>query len=35
LTGKKIKLKVKKEKGDDERDANRQDLLKFLNSTFE
>ncbi|KAJ7355619.1 hypothetical protein DFH08DRAFT_955084 [Mycena albidolilacea] len=32
LTGKKIKLKVKKEKGDEERDANRQDLLRFLNS---
>ncbi|KAG6916971.1 hypothetical protein DXG01_004399 [Tephrocybe rancida] len=35
LTGKKIKLKVKKEKGDHERDKNRQDLLQFLNSTFE
>ncbi|KAJ7089739.1 hypothetical protein B0H15DRAFT_839020 [Mycena belliarum] len=32
LTGKKIKLKVKKEKGDDEREANRRDLLQFLNS---
>ncbi|KZP22145.1 hypothetical protein FIBSPDRAFT_931347 [Athelia psychrophila] len=35
LTGKKIKLKVEKEEGDDEREANRQDLLQFLNSTFE
>ncbi|TFK23724.1 hypothetical protein FA15DRAFT_757020 [Coprinopsis marcescibilis] len=35
LTGKKIKLKVKKDRGDHERDANRQDLLQFLNSTFE
>ncbi|KAK0245930.1 hypothetical protein EDD85DRAFT_38497 [Armillaria nabsnona] len=35
LTGKKIKLKVRKEKGDDEREANRKDLLQFLNSTFE
>ncbi|KAJ7601053.1 hypothetical protein C8J56DRAFT_1074908 [Mycena floridula] len=35
LTGKRIKLKVKKEKGDEERDANRKDLLQFLNSTFE
>ncbi|KAG7450210.1 uncharacterized protein BT62DRAFT_497492 [Guyanagaster necrorhizus] len=30
-----IKLKVKKDKGDDEREANRKDLLQFLNSTFE
>jgi hypothetical protein len=29
-----IKLKVKKEKGDHERDANRRDLLQFLNLTF-
>jgi len=35
LTGKKIKLKVHKDAGDHERDANRQDLLQFLNSTFE
>ncbi|KIM47192.1 hypothetical protein M413DRAFT_23440 [Hebeloma cylindrosporum] len=35
LTGKKIKLKVKKDKGDHERDANRRDLLQFLNSAFE
>ncbi|KAJ3564194.1 hypothetical protein NP233_g8456 [Leucocoprinus birnbaumii] len=35
LTGKKIKLKVKKDKGDDERDAKRQELLKFLNSAYE
>jgi hypothetical protein len=35
LTGKKIKLKVKKDKGDHERDANRKDLLQFLNSAFE
>jgi len=35
LTGKKIKLKVKKDKGDHERDANRKDLLHFLNSAFE
>ncbi|KAF8148665.1 hypothetical protein B0H34DRAFT_736478 [Crassisporium funariophilum] len=34
LTGKKIKLKVKKDKGDHQRDANREDLLQFLNSTF-
>jgi hypothetical protein len=31
----KIKLKVRKEKGDHERDANREQLLQFLNSTFE
>ena len=30
-----IKLKVKKDKGDHERDANRKDLLQFLNSAFE
>ncbi|KAJ3505866.1 hypothetical protein NLJ89_g7190 [Agrocybe chaxingu] len=35
LTGKKIKLKVKKDKGDHERDANRKDLLQFLNSAYE
>ncbi|PPQ83562.1 hypothetical protein CVT26_003880 [Gymnopilus dilepis] len=35
LTGKKIKLKVKKDKADHERDANRKDLLQFLNSAFE
>ncbi|KAF9527925.1 hypothetical protein CPB83DRAFT_894865 [Crepidotus variabilis] len=35
LTGKKIKLKVKKDKGDHERDANREKLLKFLNSAYE
>jgi len=35
LTGKKIKLKVKKDRGDEERDAKRQELLKFLNSAFE
>lgn len=35
LTGKKIKLKVKKDRGDDERDAKRQELLKFLNSAYE
>lgn len=35
LTGKKIKLRVKKERGDDEREANRQELLEFLNSAYE
>ncbi|KAG8220633.1 hypothetical protein J3R82DRAFT_2898 [Butyriboletus roseoflavus] len=35
LTGKKIKLKVHKDSRDLEMDANRQDLLQFLNSTFE
>lgn len=35
LTGKKIKLKVHKDAADEERDANRQDLLSFLNSAFE
>ncbi|PFH46903.1 hypothetical protein AMATHDRAFT_68849 [Amanita thiersii Skay4041] len=35
LTGKKIKLKVKKDKADQERDVNREELLQFLNSTFE
>ncbi|KAF6758909.1 hypothetical protein DFP72DRAFT_1064414 [Ephemerocybe angulata] len=34
LTGKKIKLKVKKGREDIERDANREDLLRFLNSTL-
>ncbi|KIM52169.1 hypothetical protein SCLCIDRAFT_18255 [Scleroderma citrinum Foug A] len=33
LTGKKIKLKVHKGSKDLEMDANRQDLLQFLNST--
>jgi hypothetical protein len=28
-------LKVHKDAGDDERDANRRDLLSFLNSAFE
>lgn len=31
---KQIKLRVHKDKGDHERDANREDLLQFLNSTF-
>ncbi|KAF8628784.1 hypothetical protein AX15_003723 [Amanita polypyramis BW_CC] len=35
LTGKKIKLKVKKERGDHERDVNRQELLQFLNAAYE
>ncbi|KAH7918160.1 hypothetical protein BV22DRAFT_915578 [Leucogyrophana mollusca] len=35
LTGKKIKLKVHKDARDHEMDANRQNLLQFLNSTFE
>lgn len=35
MTGKKIKLKVKMDADDHARDANRQDLLQFLNSTFE
>ncbi|KAF8629010.1 hypothetical protein AX17_005866 [Amanita inopinata Kibby_2008] len=35
LTGKKIKLKVKKDKQDHERDANRLQLLQFLNSAYE
>ncbi|KAJ8520653.1 hypothetical protein ONZ45_g2572 [Pleurotus djamor] len=35
LTGKKIKLKVHMDKEDHERDANRRDLLQFLNSAFE
>jgi len=35
LTGKKIKLKVKKDKGDHERDKKRRDLLTFLNSACE
>ena len=30
-----IKLRVKKERGDDEREANRQELLEFLNSAYE
>jgi len=30
-----IKLKVKKSRGDEERDANRQELLQFLNSAYE
>ncbi|KAF8122440.1 hypothetical protein EV363DRAFT_1404851 [Boletus edulis] len=33
LTGKKIKLKVHKDSRDLEMDANREDLLQFLNST--
>ncbi|KAN0101276.1 hypothetical protein V8E55_001260 [Tylopilus felleus] len=35
LTGKRIKLKVRKDSRDLEMDANREDLLQFLNSTFE
>ncbi|EJD07752.1 uncharacterized protein FOMMEDRAFT_150294 [Fomitiporia mediterranea MF3/22] len=35
LTGKKIKMKVHKTADDLERDAKRQELLTFLNSTFE
>jgi len=35
LTGKKIKLKVKKGREDHERDANRQELLQFLNAAYE
>lgn len=35
LTGKKIKLKVHKDARDLEMDANRQNLLQFLNSTCE
>ncbi|KAI9461123.1 hypothetical protein HD554DRAFT_1531693 [Boletus coccyginus] len=35
LTGKKIKLKVHKDSRDLEMDANRENLLQFLNSTFE
>ncbi|OJA12358.1 hypothetical protein AZE42_04330 [Rhizopogon vesiculosus] len=35
LTGKKIKLKVHKDARDLEMDANRQNLLQFLNSTYE
>ncbi|KAJ3476257.1 hypothetical protein NLI96_g11279 [Meripilus lineatus] len=35
LTGKKIKLKVHKGADDIERDANRADLLQFLNSAYE
>ncbi|KAK2467506.1 hypothetical protein APHAL10511_000361 [Amanita phalloides] len=35
LTGKKIKLRVKKDKDDHERDANRQELLQFLNAAYE
>jgi hypothetical protein len=30
-----IKLKVKKGKGDHERDANRQELLQFLNAAYD
>ncbi|KAL5532152.1 hypothetical protein ACEPAF_5716 [Sanghuangporus sanghuang] len=35
LTGKKIKMKVHKTAEDHERDAKREELLKFLNSTYE
>ncbi|MGH0118054.1 UNVERIFIED_CONTAM: hypothetical protein FKN15_052059 [Acipenser sinensis] len=34
ITGKKIKMKVKKTKKDKQRDKNRAELLDFLNSTF-
>ncbi|XP_039594460.1 uncharacterized protein si:ch211-22i13.2 [Polypterus senegalus] len=34
ITGKKIKMKVKKTKMDKERDKNRAELLDFLNSTL-
>ena len=34
LTGHKIKLKVKKSSKDKERDANRQELLRFLNAQY-
>jgi len=35
ITGKKLKLKVKKSSTDKVREANRGDLLKFLNAAFE
>ncbi|XP_069787463.1 corepressor interacting with RBPJ 1 [Narcine bancroftii] len=34
ITGKKIKMKVKKTRGDKERDRNRAELLQFLNSAM-
>lgn len=34
ISGKKIKMKVKKSKKDKQRDKNRAELLEFLNSTF-
>ncbi|XP_032882256.1 uncharacterized protein DDB_G0271670-like [Amblyraja radiata] len=34
ITGKKIKMKVKKTKGDKQRDRNRAELLQFLNSAM-
>jgi len=33
ISGKKIKMKVKKSKKDKQRDKNRAELLEFLNST--
>lgn len=34
ISGKKIKMKVKKSKKDKQRDKNRAELLEFLNSTL-
>ncbi|XP_072907008.1 uncharacterized protein [Hemitrygon akajei] len=34
ITGKRIKMKVKKTRGDKERDRNRAELLQFLNSAM-